>query len=406
MVLHTFLRVFSVLALSIIWCDASADTKGLDYLNNIRKNAGLIKFKYNISLEKAASSHAKYLIVNQVYGHFEKSDRYAYTGDTPSQRVVKAGYPSSFVMENLSINPIDQKKSIDTLLSAIYHRFVFLDFDKDEIGIGHYKSKKKRRKYNAYVYNLGSQGISKLCTQDYTMQSGKYYVKKICKESDKMIPQSLFKKKKEEVERKNSDIILYPYAGQNNIWPAFYNESPDPLPYYDVSGFPVSVQFNPLYYKTVKLSSFRLYDALGNELKKTKILQQHNDHNHLFTKLQFALMPLERLDFSKRYTAEFKAIADGKQIEKRWSFSTTKMKEKIYTVTQDRTDITLNRGRSIILYIVPGSKKNIVRSYRSRGKINVRFLDQNTLKITAPAKAVSGKVSLDFGRRKVFFTIK
>lgn len=405
MLFYTFLRVLTFLILSFFWLEASSDAKSLEYLNSIRTDAGLIKFKHNIALQKAASAHAKYLIKNQVYGHYENSSHYGYTGRTPAQRVIKAGYPSTFVMENLSINPIDQKRSIDTLLSAIYHRFVFLDFDKDEIGIGSYISKKKRRKNNAYVYNLGSEGISKLCSQTYFMENGKYYMKEICKNSDKMIPQSLFEKKKRLVQHKNKDVVLYPYSGQTDIWPAFYNESPDPLPYYDVSGFPVSVQFNPEKYKNVKLNSFRLYDDAGKELKKTKILRHSNDHNHLFTKLQFALMPLKRLDFSKRYTAEFKAIADGKQIEKRWTFKTSQLKEKVYTVTKDRTDITLSAGSSIVLYIVPGSKKNIVRSYRVRGKIEVSFLDQNTLKITAPSRVKSKKVSLDFGRRKVFFTI-
>ena len=406
MAFHTSLRILTFLTLISFWLEATTDTKGLAYLNTIRTDAGLIKLKHNATLQKAASAHAKYLILNQVYGHYEKSYNVAYTGSTPAERVIKAGYPSTFVMENLSINPIDQKKSIDTLLSAIYHRFVFLDFDKDEIGIGSYIPKKKRRKNSAYVYNLGSEAISKLCRQTFIMESGKYYMKKVCKNSDKMVPQSLFEKKKDIVRRKNRDIVLYPYDGQNNVWPAFYNESPDPLPYYDVSGFPISVQFNPANYKNVQLKSFSLYDASGIELKKTKILQHNNDHNHLFTKLQFALMPLKRLDFSKSYTAEFKAIADGKQIQKRWTFRTTELKEKVYTITEDHTDITLHAGTSIVLYIVPGSKKNIVRSYRSRGKIKVSFLDQNTLKITAPSRARSRKVSLDFGRRKVFFMIK
>jgi len=411
MAFKTLLRLLSLFILFSFFIfpfllHANSDKKGLDYLNTIRSHAGLIKFQPNSALDKAATSHAKYLIQNQVHGHYEKRDSYAYTGETPAKRVIKAGYPSRYIMENLSINPVDQEKSIDTLFSAIYHRFVFLDFDKDEIGIGSYVSKKKRRKNSAYVYNLGSKGISKLCKQTFIMENGKYYMKDICKDSDKMIPKELFEKNKELIQRKNRDIVLYPYDGQDNIWPAFYNESPDPLPYYDVSGFPVSVQFNPLNYKNIQLTSFRLYDASGHELKKTKVLQKNNDHNHLFTNLQFALMPLKRLNFSQTYTAVFKAVADSKQIEKRWTFKTSQLKEKIYTLTEDRTDITLNAGTSIVLYIIPTSKKNIVNSYRTRGKIKVTFLDQNTLKVTAPVRATSRNISLDFGRRKVFFTIK
>ncbi len=402
MVFKTFLHLFTLLTLFTFWIEASTATKGFDYLNSIRSNAGLIKLKSNKALQKSASSHAKYIIHNQVHGHYEKRDRYFFSGTTPSKRVVNAGYQSAFVMENISVNQDGEKKSIDNLFSAIYHRFVFLDFDKDEIGIGSYSTEKKRRMTSAYVYNLGSKGISKLCSQTFIMESGKYYMKKICKNSNKMIPKSLFEKKKDLVRRKNRAIIVYPYSGQEDIWPAFYNESPDPLPYHKVSGFPVSVQFNPANYKNVQLKSFRLYDDKGKEIKETKILQHNNDHNNLFKKLEFALMPLKRLDFSTVYTAEFKAIADGKQIQKRWAFRTTKLKNKVYRITKDRTDITLKAGENIVLYIVPGSKNNIINSYKYKGKLKVTFLDQNTLKVKVSSRASS----LDLGRRKIFFTIE
>ncbi|MEN8304410.1 MAG: hypothetical protein ABFQ64_10090, partial [Campylobacterota bacterium] len=345
---------------------------------------------------------AKSFILNQQHGHYEKRAGTAFTGRTPSDRVIRSGYPSKLVMENISVNQGSYKKSIDNLFAAIYHRFVFLDFDKDEIGIASYRTKKKRRMNSAYVYNLGSKGISKLCSQNFIMESGQYYMKEICKNKDKMLPKSLFEKKKDFIRSKNNPIVIYPYAGQKDIWPAFYNESPDPLPYYKVSGFPVSVQFNPLNYKNVQLKSFTLHDDKGKEIKDMKILQHNNDHNNLFKKLQFALMPLKRLDFSTVYTAEFKAIADGKPIQKRWVFRTTVLKEKVYRISEDRTDIRVRAGANVVLYIVPNSKNNIINSYKYKGKLKVTFLDQNTLKVKVSSRASS----LDFGRRKVFFSIE
>ena len=73
------------------------------------------------------------------------------------------------------------------------------------------------------------------------MVQGKYYMKNICRKSAKMVPQTLVREKQDEIRRKNDAIILYPYAEQTDIWPAFYNESQDPLPKYKVSGFPISV---------------------------------------------------------------------------------------------------------------------------------------------------------------------
>jgi len=401
-----FLR-FSLLTLFLlVSLEANSEQEGLSYLNSIRAKSGLIKLTPNNTLHNAAASHADYLIQNQINGHYEQKGKYAYTGSTPSQRVIKAGYPSAYVMENVSMNTPDQKKSIDNLFSAIYHRFVFLDFDIDEIGFGSSSSTKKRKMKHAYVYNMGSSGIGGLCRRSFTLTNGVYYVRDVCKKSAKMIPQSLFEETKNHVRRKNRDIILYPYAGQSDIWPAFYKESPDPLPGYAVSGFPLSVQFNPAYYRHVKLKSFRLYDEKGKEIKETRILQHSSDPNHRLSGLEFVLMPLRRLEFDTRYTAVFEAVADGVRVKKHWRFTTTKPEEKIYRVSDTKTTLLVKAGSTALLYMVPASKTDILHSYRSRGGINVSFLDQNTLRVTFPKRRSSGRVSLDFGKKKVFFDVE
>jgi len=399
---------FFILLLSLLLVSLEADNKkdGLAYLNTIREHAGLIKFKPNKALEKAATAHAKYLIRNQTKSHYEKKGRSSFTGTTPSKRVLKAGYPTAFVMENLSTNTKGYQRSIESIFSAIYHRFAFFSFDKDEIGFGSALGKKKRKINRAYVYNIGSSAIADLCSDSFSMTYGMYYVKDICKQSSKMIPKSLIDEKKDQTRRKNGEIILYPYAGQRGIWPAFYNESPDPLPGYKVSGFPISVQFNPVRYNTIELKSFRLYDASGKEIKETKILQQKNDQNHLFTKFEFALMPLKRLEFDTTYTAHFEAVADGRKVKRRWAFKTTKPEETLFRITKNKSKLNVKAGSTVVLYIVPNTKKDVMSTYISRGGIKVSFLDQNTLKVTFPKKRSSGRVSLEMGKRKIFFDVE
>ena len=166
------------------------------------------------------------------------------------------------------------------------------------------------------------------------------------------------------------------------------------------------MQFNPANCKNVKLKSFRLYDAEGKEIKKTKILQYNNDHNYLFTKLEFALMPLKRLEFDTTYTVVFEAVSDGNRVKKRWSFRTMKPEERIYRVSENKTKLTVEAGSKALLYIVPDSGKDILHSYRSKGGIKASFLDQNTLTVTFPKRRSSGRVSLDFGKKKVFFDVE
>lgn len=394
---------FSIVSVSL---GANSQREGLAYLNSLREHAGLIRLKSSNALQKAAASHARYLVHNQSSGHYENEGKDFYTGNTPSQRIINAGYPSTFVMENISVNTPGESESIDTLFAAIYHRFVFLNFDKDEIGIGFASSGNKRNIKNAYVYNLSSSHISKLCQRSFAMTHGVYYMKNICRQSSKMVPMGLVAEQKNNIQRRNRDIILYPYADQTDIWPAFYNEVPDPLPGYKVSGFPVSVQFNPAYYQSVRLLSFCLYDERGKEIKEVKILHHNNDHNHLFTELEFALMPLKRLEFDRRYTAVFEAVADGKKIRKHWSFITAKPKDAFYRITEKSTTLSVRSGSTAVLYFVPNSKEDIVNSYRSRGSIKVSFLDQNTLKVTFLKRSSSGRTSLDVGQKKVFFDIQ
>ena len=151
---------------------------------------------------------------------------------------------------------------------------------------------------------------------------------------------------------------------------------------------------------------FRLYDEKGKEIKKTKILQHNNDHNHLFTKLEFALMPLARLEFGTTYTVVFEAVADGYKVKKRWSFRTEDPKEKVYRITKNKTTLKVKAGSTAIIYSVPSSRKDILRAYKSRGGIKVSFLDQNTLKVIFPKRRSSGRVSLALGKRKVYFTVE
>jgi hypothetical protein len=298
----------------------------LEYLNAHRQKSGLIKFKPNKKLNRAAKSHADYLVRQQKNGHYEKKGWKGYTGKTPSDRVLKAGYASKAVMENVTENAKDYKHSIDILFAAIYHRFVFLNFENDEIGIGTASTQRKRRVTSAFVYNTGSTEITKLCKRSYLMENNTYYVQNMCKESKKLIPRYLYEEKQEKVRRKNAKIVLYPYPNVKNVLPAFYTENPHPLPGSKVSGYPVTVQFNPLFYKKVKLEKFRLYDAKGKRIKKVKILTQKSDVNRRLTKLQFALMPLKKLDFGTTYHVKFEAVVDGKKIKKSWKFTTKKPK--------------------------------------------------------------------------------
>jgi len=219
------------------------------------------------------------------------------------------------------------------------------------------------------------------------------------------VPQSLFQEKQNEIRKKNSKIILFPCPNAKNVPPVFYTENPHPLPGSKVSGYPVSVQFNPAFYKKVKLKQFRLFNAEGKEIKKSKILTHSNDKNHRFTKLQFAFMPLKRLEYGTMYRVEFEAVADGKRVKKSWNFTTQKPEGTLYKITKKKTTIKVKRGEKIILYFEPRSKKDVLSKVRHIDKLHISYLDQNTLVVTVPNKRSLRSYTLKTGTRNVTLII-
>ena len=395
----------------VLWCVIplyAKETQGaLDYLNAQRQKSGLIKFKPNRKLNRAAKSHANYLVRQQKNGHYEKKGWKGYTGKTPSDRVLKAGYASKAVMENVTENAKNYHHSIDILLAAIYHRFVFLNFENDEIGIGTASSGKKRRVTSAFVYNTGSTEMTKLCKKFHLMENNTYYVQNMCKNSDKLIPRYLYEEKQNKVRRKNTKLVLYPYPNAKNVLPAFYTENPHPLPGSKVSGYPVTVQFNPLFYKKIKLKKFRLYDVKGKRIKKVKILTHKSDVNRRLTKLQFALMPLKRLEFGATYQVKFEAVADGKRVEKSWKFTTKKPKGTVHKITKKKTTVKVKRGEKVALYFEPVSKKDILDCISYTDKLNISCVDQNTLLVTIPKNEyLVNKYTVDTDKKSVDMIIK
>ncbi len=402
----TLLRLVVVLLLTFVTLHAKEDQNALGYLNSIRQDAGLIQFKPNKKLAKAAASHAKYLVRQQKNGHYEKRGWGGYTGKMPSDRVLRAGYDTKAVMENVSVNTKTSHQSIDTLFAAIYHRFVFLNFDKDEIGIGSAFTKKKRRITSSFVYNIGSTEIAKLCKKYYSKQNGFFYIQNLCKDSSIVVPEYLLQERQNEIRLKNSQVVLYPYSDAKNIPPVFYTENPHPLPGSRVSGYPVSVQLNPASYTNVKLKKFRLFDAEGKEITKYKVLTHKNDKNHRFTTLQFAFMPLKRLEYGTTYRVEFEALADGKRVQKRWSFSTIKPREPLFKVVGKKNSVPVKAGKTVILYFQPISKKDILKGLKKSRDLKVVYLDKNTLSVTLPKKSRVTEYVLYDKHRKVVLKVK
>jgi len=354
--------------------------EALNLLNEIREAVGMNTLVYNEYLEAAAQAHADYIVRNNVTSHHESPGLPGFTGKTPADRAMYAGYLSRQVTENLSAHNQDARSSIDGLFSAIYHRLGFLDVGIDEVGVGVTQNLSDSNK-NAFVYLMGNAQVNALCRQPSFTGYGKY-VYGVCKTYEHRIAEKEFIKAKNSNKWLNPKVVRYPYAGQTDVPPAFYEEIPDPLPDYEVSGFPVSVSFNDYFFSKVTLHEFRLYEEEGQkEVFPVRLLTQENDPNGRLTAYQFALFPLKRLKYDTTYTARIIYTEKGQKKQMRWQFHTRIPEERVVKVTQKEATVTMKAGESILIYLVPEDGHDIPKHVVFPENAEVQFLDNNTLRV-------------------------
>jgi len=353
--------------------------KGLTYLNQLRQQVGEIPLKENKVLDIAAKNHSTYMFLNNIPSHYEKKgDRY-FTGVYPYQRAIYAGYYSKGILENFSYGQNNIKDSIDSLFSAIYHRFGFLDTSINEIGIG--------IKGKFYTYDMGNSYLNSLCKKNKSFIGyGKYYIN-VCKNKNLKIKFETYNNGINILRKQNPKIIIWPPKNSKNILPAFYEEEPDPLPDYGVSGYPISVIFNPYYFKNknIKIYRFRLFQG-NREIKHTRLITKQNDVNHKFTKYQFALFPLDRLSYNTTYTAICEYLLDGYIYTLKWNFTTQKLNAKKFIIKDDKQTVVINENQKYIFYFPPSNSNDKIETYRvsyySNQKLNTKLLDFNTLSVS------------------------
>lgn len=340
------------------------EQQALAYLNSLRQGAGLIPFSSQSQLNLAANNHAKYLIENHTIGHHEESNKSGFTGKFASERIIHTGYHTPLVIENVSSHNRNYKESIDGLMAAIYHRFAFLDFQGDEIGIS-VKQNPFNKLKTAFVYNMSSNALNQL------------YIKNK-QPSKKALNQALTIHKDE-----NLKVVTYPFNRQKDVPPVFFNELPDPLPNYDVSGFPISISFNQAHFKDIRLLNFELFDNQKRLIKENRIHTHQSDPNRRLDKFSFVLFPLKRLEWNTTYSVKFLAIVDKKMVEKKWSFKTRNYKIPLHKVSNENETIKVKVNEANIFYFPPKTAKDLLRNVRYSSKFDMEFIDKNTLKITA-----------------------
>ena len=371
--------------------------ESFNYINQLRAKAGMSTFLKNKLLDKAAFNHAFYCHRNNIGGHFETEGRLGFTGYDQVERINAVGYTSRSTGENVSSHKgaANGKNSVDGLMSAIYHRFGFLSFDYDEIGIG----KIQNESSSSYVYNMGNTVKNKQCLANSSNKPGKYY-SAVCQDKSFRISAKEFDRASVNTQKKNPAVVIWPAANSNDVPPAFFEESPDPLPEYGVSGYPVSVQFNPSVFpdKIPVVTRFELIDLETDlPLEIIKRIDKSTDHHKKFNAYEHAIFPLDRLGWSKQYRAEISYVVDGNSETINWTFSTRELNVPTYEVNNEMAVIREKSGDTFAVYLAPKHSNDAERAYSTRYRglsaLNIQIIDGNTLLIKATG---SGDAEISF----------
>lgn len=360
-------------------------SEGLEYLNLMRQTAGMTTYKQNTFLDTSAQNHANYLLLNN-YGisHYESSSDSGFTGITWSDRAFYAGYQSG-VGENLTYASAGQsvQKSIDNLFSAIYHRIGFLNFSWDEVGVGASSGEIH------HVFNMGNSLINDLCAGESFSGNGTY-VYSVCSDSNFLIEVDTYAQAENANKAANPEIVIWPAENQTDVLPVFFEESPDPLPDYSVSGYPVSLHFNDYYTTDVSLNSLELFDSQGNLIDNVRLLDESSDPNSKFSSHDFTLFPLERLEWGSTYTAKASYTADGVDTQKEWSFTTKKPDYPYYIASNTGETFEVQSGLTYAFYIPPRNQYDSSKPLTWQYDYGFNINDSGLVDFNTPYFAISG----------------
>ncbi len=390
--------VLFLLAFSFLVAQPRSLTSGYSYLSHLRSLAGMTPLGRNQVLERAAKNHDLYMIANNVFGHYERRGDPHFTGVRPDDRAVYAGYPSRYVFENIAGGDDTIEEAIDGLFSAIYHRFGFLDFTIDEIGAA-FDTSQNYAYQSVSTFDMGNKEVARLCAGPEFSGYGSYTYN-ICADPNKKISATKFHKALEDLANQNPAIVLWPYKNATNIPPAFYEEDPDPLPECSVSGYPVSVNFNPFKTSgTPQMIEFSLQDEEGDEVPLVRTMKHDNDPSGHFSLYDFAIFPQNRLDWGEKYHAKFVYSLGGQTHTIEWDFRTKVLPGPYYRVQGNGESYRVVSGKKYFFYIPPRDCNDKLDGFSSRYRGNIHyqrgFYDHNTLWIQLDGP-IGSEVDINF----------
>lgn len=272
-------------------------------LNRFRQQAGLGLLAQNLLLDKSAENHLRYVLANDVLKggtidmrtidsatgrstfHIEAAGKPNFTGVQEMDRAKSAGYPGSYVGEELTFaGGKGAQVALSAIVKTIYHRAGLMLQGIRDVGVavGHDQS------------------------QTFTLEFG--YV----------TPQS----------NANDFFSIYPSDNETGVGRYTGVETPNPFPDLSTSnddfptktGYPVSVVSKEG--TTLQMLTFTIIEAGSTVPLDTRLMTKDNDPNrYLGSNIAF-LVAKGTLKANTTYTVAFSGRVNNVVVSKDWKFTT------------------------------------------------------------------------------------
>lgn len=258
-------------------------TDGFNWFNFRRQQIGEQALARNNALDGAAQGHSDYQKINNTITHEQTLGNPGFTGKEMTDRLTQAGY--QFTQSNYAYGEVISSSgntsgayAAESLIAAIYHRFVIFEPMFKEVGTG-----------AATV-----AGGATYFTTDFTTNG---------LDTGLGAGQS----------------IVYPFANQTNVPINFFsdNEEPDPVATQNEVGYPISIHANII--STVVAQTFTVQPRGGAALP-VQLMQSASD-GHTPSSAA-AIIPLSVLASNTIYDVQFIGTIDGIPVNRTWSFTT------------------------------------------------------------------------------------
>lgn len=258
-------------------------TDGFNWFNFRRRQIGLSDVARSSIVDTAAQGHSDYQRLNDTITHTQIAGRAGFTGVTVLDRLTAAGY--AFNENRYAYGEVIAAffgtsgfYAAEGLIDAIYHRFVIFEPMFREAGSG---TGSIPDGYTYFTTKFVSNGLGPGLGQ--------------------------------------GNVVLYPFANQQNVPVIFYSdrEIPDPVPEQNEVGYPISVHADATANMTVQ--SFTVQPRGGSPLP-ARLLTVGTDGDTPASVA--AIVPYTVLSAGTTYDVQFVGTVDGADINRSWSFTT------------------------------------------------------------------------------------